>query len=557
MNTYYPMIKTRVAALAALVFAMLVFTLPAFAGQQDKIILPPGQLLGVYSAALVNQELIDQGRATPTTLPFEQGTKVYELHTTATTYYVRFYKYDGSRLRGGGVGGWIMPADSVRGMTPAQVRDKFALPSTPDYFIAVRVPTGVTMRTGTAGDITGWGQGGGQQILLMEYIPLSGYRADRPFIGPALNYSPYVAGGNAGTMAAYVDSLATPLRYSDLDFVMANLNTQDTNNLAQSLRSMSPEAYDSLTKITIQQGLLALNSMASNRRELSIRKASSQVQNPKNIIHWARILGATGDVEDSGQRVGFDYNCAGVAGGCDWFVGPDLLLGLNLFYSRTDFTWSQFKGDGDAEHLDLGFEAMYDTQYWFLESALLAGLCSANANRKLHFEDLDRIAKGSPDGHTVAGQIGAGLKGSWFGWSLRPAATINLIYLQQDGFTETGADSLNLKVDSLDTASLVGQLELRISRVFTCDSGLIWRPELALAYQHNSSLDDRSIRASLSGQGGAFTIHGDDNDEGAFAPSLEISAKTQGGVTIYGRYEGQFANSYSQQTLNAGVAIEF
>ncbi len=547
----------RAAVTAALIVALLLIPAPSGAGQADQIILPPGQLLGIYSTAFVNQELIDQGRATPTTLPFEQGSNVYEVRTTQVTYYVRFYELDGSRLRGGGVGGWIMSADSVRGMTPEQVRDKFALPSTPDYFIAVRVPGGVTMRTGTAGEINGWGQGGGQQVLLMEYIPLSGYRADRPFIGPALSYSPYVTSGNAGDMAAYVDSLATPDRYSDFDFVLSNLNLQETSALVQSLRTISPEAYDSLTSITIQQSLLALDSMAAHRRELGLCRSSGQIQDREGFIPWLKVLGAKGDFEDTAERVGFGYDTAGVAGGCDWLAGANTIMGLNLFYGRTNFDWARGKGDGDVENLDLGFEALYSAEGWFFEGAALAGLRRADANRVIRFEDVDRTAKGSPDGHTFAGQLGAGLKYQWQEWWLRPAVTLNLVNLHQDGFTETGAGSLNLKVEDIDASSLIGRLELRFSRVFTLDQGLVLRPELTLVYQYNAPLDDRGIEASLSGQGGSFTVDGDNDDRQAFAPSLEISAKTQGGFVFYGRYEGQLANAYNQHALTAGAAIEF
>lgn len=546
----------KAVSLAALLIVFLALSCPAWAEQTDRIILPPGQLSGIYSAAFVNQELIDQGRATPTTLPFEQGTNVYEVKTTATTYFVRFYKYDDSRMRGGGVGGWIMPADSVRGLTASQVRDKFALPTLPDYFIAVRVPVGVTLRTGAAGEIDGWGQGGGQQILLMEYIPLSGYKADRPIIGAALSYGPYVTSGNAGAMAAYLDSLATPVRYSDLDIVMANLNLQETASLAQSMRTLSPEVYDSLTEITMQQGLMALDSMAAHRREMSLSKAAEQVREGV-VVPWAKFLGAAGDVEDSGERTGFGYDSAGVSGGCDWFYSQNLLLGVNLFYSRTAFDWAQGKGDGDAEHLNLGFEAMYDEQGWFVEGSALTGLRSADTKRRIRFEDLNRIAGGSPDGQCFAGRIGAGLKYQLLGWSMRPGVNLNIIHSRQEGFTETGADGLNLKVDSLDATTLIGRMELLCSRVITCDSGLIWRPELTFAYQHNSPMDDRDISASLAGQGGSFTVHGDDEARDVFAPSLEISAKTQGGVTVYGRYEGQFAGSYTQQTLSAGAAIDF
>jgi len=49
-------------------------------------VLPPHQLIGLLTAEAVNQELIDQGRATLQTLPFLDGSQVTEFRTAADGY---------------------------------------------------------------------------------------------------------------------------------------------------------------------------------------------------------------------------------------------------------------------------------------------------------------------------------------------------------------------------------------------------------------------------------------------------------------------------------------
>ena len=236
----------------------------------DQLILPPNRVLEVLGVAYVNQQLIDQDRATPSTLSVERGTNVYEVRTTALTYYVRFFKYATQRLRGDGLVGRVMPADSVRGLSMEQVRSKFSLPERPEYYIAVRVISCVTVRTATAGPIRGWGRGGVQQYLLMEYISLNDYCAVRPSKGAALIYAPYVGCGNAASVARYIDRLTTPPRYSDLDIVLDNLNLQYNTDLAASMHLIGPQVYDSLTCIDLHESIAAIIGMDEHLRKMSL-----------------------------------------------------------------------------------------------------------------------------------------------------------------------------------------------------------------------------------------------------------------------------------------------
>lgn len=67
-------------------------------------------------------------------------------------------------------GGWVMNADDIRGLTPAQIQDKFALPATPKYVAEVKLNAGNTIRMGEANPIFGSGGGGTQFDLMRQYI---------------------------------------------------------------------------------------------------------------------------------------------------------------------------------------------------------------------------------------------------------------------------------------------------------------------------------------------------------------------------------------------------
>lgn len=109
--------------------------------------------------------------------PYSESTKIIEGVTAQDEKFVRLYDGEVSRS----MGRWVMPASEVKGLSAAQIQEKFALPQLPKYIIEVNVPAGTKLRVGEAGAISGWGAGGGTQIQLLDNIPMSSFTNARPF----------------------------------------------------------------------------------------------------------------------------------------------------------------------------------------------------------------------------------------------------------------------------------------------------------------------------------------------------------------------------------------
>ena len=64
-----------------------------------------------------------------------------------------------------------MKESDIKGLTPEQIKDKFALPEVPKFKTDVIIKKGSKIRTGTANGIDGMGKGGGTQFDTMgQYI---------------------------------------------------------------------------------------------------------------------------------------------------------------------------------------------------------------------------------------------------------------------------------------------------------------------------------------------------------------------------------------------------
>ena len=60
-------------------------------------------------------------------------------------------------------GQWVMRKEDIKGLTPKEIKNKFALPEEPTYMCEVELPKGTRMHKGVANEVDGWGSGGGTQ----------------------------------------------------------------------------------------------------------------------------------------------------------------------------------------------------------------------------------------------------------------------------------------------------------------------------------------------------------------------------------------------------------
>lgn len=96
--------------------------------------------------------------------PYKQNTTVKEFELVENTTFVRVYNGDLS----GKYGGWVMKYDDIKGLSPNQIKDKYALPTTPKYVVDVKLEKGTTLRAGITNRVSEWGSSGGLQFDLMN-----------------------------------------------------------------------------------------------------------------------------------------------------------------------------------------------------------------------------------------------------------------------------------------------------------------------------------------------------------------------------------------------------
>ena len=127
-------------------------------GLKDKV-----KLNQYQSAESVNDWWANNGYDRP---PYTPKTVVQDITLDCDTIFVRVYDGNISGLRGG----WVMCAEDIKGLTPEQIQQKFALPSTPKYIGEVKLKAGSNIRMGEVNPNYGFNGGGIQFDLKGQYI---------------------------------------------------------------------------------------------------------------------------------------------------------------------------------------------------------------------------------------------------------------------------------------------------------------------------------------------------------------------------------------------------
>lgn len=138
------------------------------AGTRKTNLKPRGYIR--YSSAKAGSANYRLKKAMPTIkAPYKHGSSVYSFKTRKNEKFVRVYAEGKSQP----AGKWLVRAKEIKGLSPAQVQQKLALPFKPTHYVNVNVPKGTKLSMGIAAGKNFGGRrfsGGGIQYELRSNI---------------------------------------------------------------------------------------------------------------------------------------------------------------------------------------------------------------------------------------------------------------------------------------------------------------------------------------------------------------------------------------------------
>lgn len=195
---------------------------------------------------------------------------------------------------------------------------------------------------------------------------------------------------------------------------------------------------------------------------------------------WLRVLSGWQHLKDDGNAFGLKQNTAGVVGGID--LAPfdhafsDFRGGIGFSFLRSQLGGTVERGTTDTYSISL-----YGTQpfgHAYVDGHLTYGYSKMSTERDLDVLGLQATATGDTHGNEWAAALNTGYRWMSDGILLEPSAGVSYIRVTRVGFTESGADVLDLIYHDSSLESLRGIVGLRAQEFLPIANDLVLRPEL-------------------------------------------------------------------------------
>ena len=262
--------------------------------------------------------------------------------------------------------------------------------------------------------------------------------------------------------------------------------------------------------------------------------------------------GEFASVGDTKRAGGYDLATGGFTIGVDYKVNDHFTVGLNTGYARTGtdgFGGSRVTVDGAK----LGAYATYFTgEGFYADAAIQGGLNSYDTRRSA----LRGTASGSTTGGEFNGLIATGFDFTNEALRVGPIASFQYTHIGFSGYGESGSLA-PLRYGSQGTTSMRSAIGMKASYEFRRE-GLVIRPEIRAAWQHEFGDIHQAIESTLASGGPAFTVQGAEIGRESLLLGLGVAVLWNERTATYLYYDGELLRSnYTSNNVSAGVRMSF
>ncbi len=390
--------------------------------------------------------------------------------------------------------------------------------------------------------------------------PLLSYDAENVFLSLVTGFAAGAQTGNQRAVGTVLDGVSNTATgdFSNVLNAMANLNTSQGT---AALDAISGQAYSGFASANLASGLMFMNAVGQQMSLLhggnggGTRVALAEVCNvtPADACDvdpthrwgaWIAGVGGLGSVAGNNGAGTLTYNLGGVAVGADYRFDPRFLAGVSVGYSSGRQWVNGIDGQANTDNFNLSLYGSYTEGAVYVDALVGYGYNDNQMRRNIAIAGLQpRTALGQTHANQFLGQVEAGYKIGVFApaaLSLTPFGRLQAATGTQAGFTESGANSLNLTVAQQTTNALRSTVGVDLGGAI--DAG--WREKLAfrvrLGWAHEFADTSRPMTATFAGAPGfGFTVLGAAPQRDSAVLGLALNTAVGAATSIYARYDGE------------------
>ena len=455
--------------------------------------------------------------------------------------------------------GHIIPTGAVT--LPASLGINVLVPST--AYIPVGTLFNVVQATsGTNGSVVGITvQNPTNPLYKFSATPLAGtlnglvtIKTDATPLQSVLNPSSPVP--NQPIVAPIVPVLIAGPQTPDIVTVLAGVNANSTTaSVANAVAQLAPSTPSLSAPLVAFQGTRQFQELWVSRLDNVLCDEVNKPDNSGKIPSscqakdqksgwWLKGFGDAAHQGVNNGYTGYNSNTLGTMVAYDVPLGSILTgktrAGLGVGYSRSNINGQAYNANTDSNNYQTTAYIGHEQGNWFVYGNASAGLNNYSDTRDIVFTNVNRIASASYNGQNYTAFANAGYHFAVQKFTLTPLASLQYTRLNLDGYTETGAGDINLKVQSQHYDFLESGLGIKAERAFSYNGG-IYVPQVHFKWLHELNNPQIANNAAFAVNGSpSFTTQGMSTSNntlnlgaGVTLLSCECSAKTWALEAVY------------------------
>ncbi len=373
------------------------------------------------------------------------------------------------------------------------------------------------------------------------------------------------ATGNDHAVAEYLDCLETANAidpYSDLAYVFNVLDFATPQELEQGFSTLDPGPYSNFV-VAQQNALIEFRYTLSDRFDLLRTTSPCTCSDMPQLGIWVTPVGGfSRQKAEINEPLGYKTHSYGVTVGADVDVCPELHLGIAgaYIYDHVTGLASTPTGASSTGKIETGYLALYGSWFsplFYLDVAGTIAFDDYKTKRPIYLTSIagtiDRTAKGSYSGIDYDIYIAGGSVMQYYEFDLTLGASIDWIGSHQDGFTEKGADSLNLVLGSHNNDLLRSLVGFNVSYNGWCS--II--PEIGCAVAYDRRFGHDRYSTHFVDEPCNMSVRGINPSQWLALPEAKVTGCFGNGWTLSLIYDGEFGEYYFANDFSLNVALEF
>ncbi|MDQ0348776.1 autotransporter domain-containing protein [Ancylobacter vacuolatus] len=338
---------------------------------------------------------------------------------------------------------------------------------------------------------------------------------------------------------------------------------------AAALQQLSGQPYADFATVNMRASQLFMNTvgrqMANDRGAAfggvqSVALDAPGLDGQSRFSGWVSGIGTTGSVDGNGNAADLSYALGGTAFGIGYRVDPRVQIGIAGAYVGGSQSVDGFMGDGDTQAGSVALHGSFVEGPLYVDGLLGYAYASNELERKIAVPGVFGIANGASSSNQFLGQIETGYRFPFDASStsaITPFGRLQVVSLNQGGFTETGFSDFNLTASGQTLTSVRTTLGADISTRLDI-GGIATELRARFGWVHEFGDATRPFTAAFSAAPWAsFTVYGAPEPRDSALIGIGAQAQIMDNATLFASYDAELGSGSDNHQLWGGIRFSW